>query len=316
MKRRTFVFRFGVTTLFLFAFLFINTQKVFAVSENITQINFTTSPQTVEVNTASGVLTTQTQNSEGVDEKVSSSQVINLSSSSETGEFSDSNSTTCTGDWSFTPRILTMRSGSANKNFCYRDSMAGIHTLTITAQDQSWVTATQDITISAPDIISPVLGCTDPDAENYDSGATEDDESCAYPEGGLILPPGDDDEGEEEQGDNDDQNDNDDDQNDEQGSQNQPSTKSSGSRPRIAQSVSEVLGAENFQFTQYMRRGSRDGEVLELQKRLQSMSLYWGKLDGIFGILTEAAVKAYQMANPPLRVDGIVGPRTRAVLNK
>ncbi|MES2287452.1 MAG: hypothetical protein V4547_17290 [Bacteroidota bacterium] len=27
----------------------------------------------------------------------------------------------------------------------------------------------------------PVLGCTDPDASNYDSGATEDDGSCTYP---------------------------------------------------------------------------------------------------------------------------------------
>ena len=30
--------------------------------------------------------------------------------------------------------------------------------------------------------IDPILGCTDSDAENYDSQATEDDGSCEYEE--------------------------------------------------------------------------------------------------------------------------------------
>lgn len=81
-----------------------------------------------------------------------------------------------------------------------------------------------------------------------------------------------------------------------------------------------VLGAERFIFTQFMKMGSTDastnGEVTELQKLLKGLGLYWGEIDGIFGILTDAAVKGYQMANPPLKVDGIVGPLTRAVLNK
>ncbi|MCC7160503.1 peptidoglycan-binding protein [Candidatus Nomurabacteria bacterium] len=57
-------------------------------------------------------------------------------------------------------------------------------------------------------------------------------------------------------------------------------------------------------------------EVPELQKRLTSEGFYAGPIDGKFGILTDQAVRAYQKANPPLRIDGIVGPKTRAVLNK
>jgi hypothetical protein len=97
--------------------------------------------------------------------------------------------------------------------------------------------------------------------------------------------------------------------------ENDTSTTSSGSVARTRGS-GEVLGAANFVFTSFMMIGSTGPEVLELQKFLQSLGLYWGKLDGIFGVLTEAAVKAFQMAHPPLVVDGIVGPKTREALNK
>lgn len=78
----------------------------------------------------------------------------------------------------------------------------------------------------------------------------------------------------------------------------------------------QVLGAEKFIFTEYMKLGSRGGEVPELQKFLNKNGYTCGPVDGIFGPLTDACVRAFQKANPPLRVDGIVGPLTRAVLNK
>ncbi len=78
----------------------------------------------------------------------------------------------------------------------------------------------------------------------------------------------------------------------------------------------EVLGAQTFKFTKFMRLGSKGNEVTELQKRLTTEGFYTGAIDGKFGKSTEAAVKAYQKANPPLRIDGIVGVKTRAVLNK
>ena len=77
----------------------------------------------------------------------------------------------------------------------------------------------------------------------------------------------------------------------------------------------QVLGAEKFIFTKFMKLGSTGNEVLELQKLLTAQMYYAGPLDGIFGPLTEEAVKTYQAAHPPLKVDGIVGPKTRGVLN-
>lgn len=36
--------------------------------------------------------------------------------------------------------------------------------------------------------LEPILGCTDPEAENYDPSATEDDDSCTYPTPWNPLP--------------------------------------------------------------------------------------------------------------------------------
>ena len=84
----------------------------------------------------------------------------------------------------------------------------------------------------------------------------------------------------------------------------------------IPHNEGQVLGVEKFIFTQWMRMGLKRTEVPELQKRLTAEGFYTGAIDGKFGKLTDLAVRAYQKANPPLRIDGIVGPLTRAVLNK
>lgn len=60
-------------------------------------------------------------------------------------------------------------------------------------------------------------------------------------------------------------------------------------------------------------RGSEGPPVAELQRRLNETGANL-IVDGIFGPLTEAAVKAFQRRTPGLRVDGIVGPATAAAL--
>lgn len=64
---------------------------------------------------------------------------------------------------------------------------------------------------------------------------------------------------------------------------------------------------------QTLRRGDRVEDVVHLQTRLAAMGYGVGKIDGIFGVKTLEAVKAVQIDNG-LSVDGIVGPKTWAVV--
>lgn len=138
--------------------LFFGASQVLADSALITQVAFTSAPQTLDANTASAVLTTQTRSAGGVSEQVSSATVLQYTSTSATGEFSNANSSNCSGSFSSGSFTLTMATGSAKKNFCYRDSSSGTHTLTVSAQGQSWTAATQTIVISAPpDTTPPVI---------------------------------------------------------------------------------------------------------------------------------------------------------------
>ena len=70
-----------------------------------------------------------------------------------------------------------------------------------------------------------------------------------------------------------------------------------------------------FKFTKPIKLGSKGIEVLELQKKLNSLGFYTGKIDGLFGATTEKAVKALQKAHKLTQI-GSVGPSTRALLNK
>lgn len=134
--KKIFKINFILLTVFVFSI-------VSADSANITQINFTSSSQTIDTNAISAILTVQTQNAGGTLEQTSETNHLNFSSTSPTGEFSSSNVT-------WTPvTTLSMSTGTANKNFYYRDSTAGTHTLTISAEGQTWTSATQNITINA-----------------------------------------------------------------------------------------------------------------------------------------------------------------------
>ena len=59
--------------------------------------------------------------------------------------------------------------------------------------------------------------------------------------------------------------------------------------------------------------GSRGSEVTEIQRELSSRGYYSGSIDGIYGKLTENAVRLFQKANG-LKVDGIAGTQTLSAL--
>lgn len=57
------------------------------------------------------------------------------------------------------------------------------------------------------------------------------------------------------------------------------------------------------------RRGSSGSEVKQIQEKLKRWGYYSGSIDGIYGSVTEAAVKRFQKSNG-LTADGIAGKRT------
>ena len=57
------------------------------------------------------------------------------------------------------------------------------------------------------------------------------------------------------------------------------------------------------------KMGSKGDEVRRIQEKLQSMGIYRGPLDGVFGGGTDAAVRLFQ-GKKALKVDGIVGSLT------
>ncbi len=62
-----------------------------------------------------------------------------------------------------------------------------------------------------------------------------------------------------------------------------------------------------------LREGMEGDDVLAVQVRLTSLGYYTGKLDGVYGSGTIAAMKAFQGRNK-LTVDGVCGPNTLQVL--
>ena len=62
-----------------------------------------------------------------------------------------------------------------------------------------------------------------------------------------------------------------------------------------------------------LRRGSRGSEVTRLQASLSAQGYDCGEADGIFGLKTEMAVRAFQQDNG-LTVDGIAGKATQEAL--
>ncbi len=78
--------------------------------------------------------------------------------------------------------------------------------------------------------------------------------------------------------------------------------------------VAFIFPADSLAATQ-IQRGSVNGDVWDLQYRLQMLGYYNGKLDGIYGANTTKAVRQFQKAYG-LSIDGITGPNTWRVLKK
>lgn len=66
-------------------------------------------------------------------------------------------------------------------------------------------------------------------------------------------------------------------------------------------------------FAASYKKGSSGEEVKEIQRRLSKWGYYSGKIDGVYGTKTVAAVKYFQRQNG-LTEDGVCGPSTLAAL--
>jgi ferredoxin len=84
---------------------------------------------------------------------------------------------------------------------------------------------------------------------------------------------------------------------------------------QITQIQSGSTATGSYKFQNPIKLGDKNSDVTELQKRLTSEGVYSGPITGLYGPLTEAAVKKYQTRHnlTPL---GSVGPGTRAALNQ
>jgi hypothetical protein len=60
--------------------------------------------------------------------------------------------------------------------------------------------------------------------------------------------------------------------------------------------------------------GDKGPATVCVQQTLQQKGIYLGKLDGSYSSTVKAAVKAFQLANPPLVANGTAGPTTLAAL--
>jgi hypothetical protein len=96
------------------------------VSAEVVQIGFTTLPQTIGPGEISGTLTIQLQDSAGSPAQAAETFDIQFVSTSPSGEFLSPTTEN--------PATKTISTGSANKNFRYRDTAQGAHTLTINAR--------------------------------------------------------------------------------------------------------------------------------------------------------------------------------------
>lgn len=63
-----------------------------------------------------------------------------------------------------------------------------------------------------------------------------------------------------------------------------------------------------------LKRGSEGQDVKDLQEALIGLDFKPGAVDGVFGVYTESAVKAFQKW-AQLTWDGIVGPATQTALD-
>ena len=75
-----------------------------------------------------------------------------------------------------------------------------------------------------------------------------------------------------------------------------------------------TIESKNLSVTQGYAYAATASQNKEIQQKLKDLGYYKGKIDGIIGKQSIAAIKSFQRDNG-LVVDGIVGPKTAAKLN-
>ena len=139
----------------------------------INKLVFTNEPLTVAPNTISDQLTVQLQDASGTKENTGETMDVVFESTSGTGEFLNSTGGVVS---------KTMNTGTANKNFFYRDSVSGSHLLTVTATGRNpgsiSYTATQNITVGSGGSSS------DTNTDSGDSGSVAGDSTSSSSSGG------------------------------------------------------------------------------------------------------------------------------------
>ena len=132
----------GIYRKFLLALFLLLMLPVISYAQ-VSKIVFTTESQTVKPGEVSGTITVQLQDSAGSSYKATETVDVEFLSSSASGEFLSPSSENAV--------TKTISTGSANKNFRYRDSTKGTFTLTVKATGRTsgevW-NANQIITIS------------------------------------------------------------------------------------------------------------------------------------------------------------------------
>ena len=91
-----------------------------------------------------------------------------------------------------------------------------------------------------------------------------------------------------------------------------------GTTASTASTAAASSGAQTFTgylYSGMTKLGVADLQVTALQERLKADGIYSGPVTGYFGSETKAAVEAYQKKHG-LSPIGVVGPSTRALLNK
>ena len=122
--------------------LFFVANFTFAATSNISNLVFSTSPQTLKPNEVSKSITAQTQNSSGTAEQVDETNDTTFTSSSLTGQFLNASGNAVT---------TTMSKNTSSRTFYYKDSTEGTYTLTVSIKGRDTgkiFSATQQIIIS------------------------------------------------------------------------------------------------------------------------------------------------------------------------
>lgn len=113
----------------------------------ITQLAFTTEPQTIIQNQSSELMTVESQDGSGNTKTVTSNMEARFESTSLTGLFASEDDP---DSWSEDPEGMFIPAGESSVSFYYKDTDVGTYTLTVSEYpSQGWEDATQEITVNS-----------------------------------------------------------------------------------------------------------------------------------------------------------------------